>query len=74
MIFPVWKNYRDVNGEEPEEKKAQQQTQSGIRLKGRFQGLTLLLRLWGIHKKGPILTALERLNNQLKQSDADIRT
>jgi hypothetical protein len=42
-------------GEEPEEKKVQGQAQSGIQLKGRFQGLTLLLRLWSAHKKGPIL-------------------
>jgi hypothetical protein len=36
-------NYRDGNGEEPEEKKVQQQAQSGIQLKGRSQDLTLLL-------------------------------
>jgi hypothetical protein len=35
IIVPVWKNYRDGNGEEPEEKKVQQQAQSGIQLKGR---------------------------------------
>jgi hypothetical protein len=29
----------------PEEKKVQKQAQSGIQLKGRSQGLTLLLRL-----------------------------
>jgi hypothetical protein len=46
------------NGEEPEEKKVQRQVQSGIQLKGRSQGLTLLLRLWSAHKKGPIMTAL----------------
>jgi hypothetical protein len=34
-------NYR----EEPEEKKVQPQAQSGIHLKGRYQGLTLLLKL-----------------------------
>jgi hypothetical protein len=52
------KNCRKINGEEPEEKKVQQQTQSGIQLKGRSQDLTLLLRLWSTHKKGPIMTAL----------------
>jgi hypothetical protein len=51
---PVWKNYRDGNGEEPEEKKAQ----SGIQLKGRFQGLTLFLMLCSAHKKGSIMIAL----------------
>jgi hypothetical protein len=44
-------NYRDENGEEPEEKKVQQQAQCGIQLKGSSQGLTLLLRQWSIHKK-----------------------
>jgi hypothetical protein len=52
------KNYRDGNGEEPEENKVQLQAQSGIQLKERSQGLTLLLRLWGTHKKGPSMTAL----------------
>ena len=37
---------RDGNEEEPEEKKVQQ---SGMQLKGRPQGLTLLLRLWSAH-------------------------
>jgi hypothetical protein len=45
MIVPVRKNYRDGNGEGPEEKKVQGQVQNGIQLKGRSQGLTLLLRL-----------------------------
>jgi hypothetical protein len=52
------KNYRDGNGEEPEEKEVQQEVQRGAQLKGRPQGLTLLLRLWSTHKKGPIMTAL----------------
>jgi hypothetical protein len=34
IIDSVWKNYRDGNGEEPEEKKVQRQAQSGIQLKG----------------------------------------
>jgi hypothetical protein len=46
------------NGEEPEEKKVQQQDQSGFQLKRRTQDLTLLLRLWRTYKKGPIMTAL----------------
>jgi hypothetical protein len=58
IIVPVWKNFRDRNGEEPEEKKIQRQTQSGIQLKGRPQGMTLLLSLWSVHKKVPIMTAL----------------
>ena len=40
-----------------EEKKLQQQVQSGIQLKGKSQGLTLLLRLWSTHKKGPSMSA-----------------
>jgi hypothetical protein len=35
-------------------------TQSGIQLKGWSQGLTLLLRLWSAHKKGPNMTALQK--------------
>jgi hypothetical protein len=58
IIFSVCKNYRNENGEEPEEKKVQQQAQSGIQLKGWSQGLTVLLRLWITHKKGYFMTAL----------------
>jgi hypothetical protein len=51
-------NYKEGNGEEPEEKKVQQQAQSWIQLKGRSQGLILLLRLWRAHKIGPRMTVL----------------
>jgi hypothetical protein len=34
IIFPVWKNCRDKDGEEPEEKEFQWQAQSGIQFKG----------------------------------------
>jgi hypothetical protein len=34
--------------------------QSGIQLKGRSQGLTLLLRLWSTHEKGPIMNDLRK--------------
>jgi hypothetical protein len=60
IFVPVWKNYTDRNGEEPEEEKLYWQGQSGIQLKGRSQGLTLLLRLWSTHKKGPSMTALRK--------------
>jgi hypothetical protein len=60
IIVPVWKNYRDGNGEESVEKKILRQAQSGIQLKGKCQGLTPLLRLWGTHKKGPIMIALRK--------------
>ena len=56
IFVPVLKNCRDGNGEEPEEKKVQWQAQTRIQLKGRSQGLTLLLRLWSAHKKGPSMT------------------
>jgi hypothetical protein len=42
-MIPVWKNYNDGNEEESEEKKVQWQAYSGLQLKGRSQGLTLLL-------------------------------
>ena len=58
ITVPVPKNYRDGNGEEPEEKKVLWQAQSGIQLKERFQGLTLLLGLWSTHKKGPSMILL----------------
>jgi hypothetical protein len=45
IIVPVWKNYRDGNWEEPEEKKVHWQAQSGIQVNRRSQGLTLSLRL-----------------------------
>jgi hypothetical protein len=61
IIVPVWKNYRDGNGEEPEEKKAQWQAQSWIQLKVSSQGLILLLRLWRAHTKGSIMTALRKI-------------
>jgi hypothetical protein len=35
--------------------------QIGIQLKGRSQGLTLLLRLWCAHKRGLIMTALWKI-------------
>jgi hypothetical protein len=59
IIISVWKNYRDGNTEEPEEKKVQEKAQSGIQLKGCSQGLTQLLRLWSTHK-GPSMAALRK--------------
>jgi hypothetical protein len=64
IIVSVWKNYRDGNGVEPEEKKVQWQAQSGIQLKGRSQGLTLLLRVWRAHKKGSIMTASWKIQQE----------
>jgi hypothetical protein len=45
QIVPVWKNCRNGDGEEPEEKKVQQWAQSGP-------------TVWSAHKKGPIMTVL----------------
>ena len=42
-LFLSKKKYRDKNGEETEGKEVQGQAQIGIHLKGRLQGLTLLL-------------------------------
>jgi hypothetical protein len=60
IIVPVWKNCKDGNGEEPEEGRVQQQAQSGNQLDAPIElGLTLLLRLWSIHKMGPSMTELQ---------------
>jgi hypothetical protein len=59
-MVPIWKNYSDRNGDGPEEKKVKQQAQSAIKLKMQSQGLTLLLRLRSAHKKGIIMTALQK--------------
>jgi hypothetical protein len=75
IIVPVWKNFRDGNREEQQEgKKVQPLAQSRIQLKGKSQGLTLLLKLWSTNKKEPNMTALQKPNKQLKESDADICT
>ena len=58
VSVPVWKNCGDKNGEEPKEKEVQWQANIGIQLKGKPQGLTLLLRLWCAYKKGPSMTSL----------------
>ena len=71
---PVWKNYRDGNEEELEEKKIQWQAQSGIQLKRRSQGLTLFLRLWNAQKWKISWLPSERPNKHLKESDADVCT
>ena len=39
----------------------QQQAKIGIQFKGRSEGLTLLLKLWSAHKKEPIVTALQNI-------------
>jgi hypothetical protein len=57
------------NGKKPEEKEVQQQSQTAIHLKGMLQVMTLFLRLWSAHKKGPIMTALRKT----KQADERIR-
>ena len=50
-IIPVLKNCRDKHGEETEGKDVQWQFQTGSPLKGRPQGLTLLLMLWCAYKQ-----------------------
>jgi hypothetical protein len=61
IIVPVWKNCRDGNGEDPKEKKVQKHTQIVIQLKAMLQILTELLSLWSDHKKGPIITILQKI-------------
>jgi hypothetical protein len=70
LLHSVQLNYREGNGKEPEEKKVQRQAESGIQLKGRSQGLTLLLRLWSAHRKGFSMAILQR-TQQVAESDAD---
>jgi hypothetical protein len=53
----------EKNGEEHEKKEVKYQAKSGIHLKERSQGLTLLLRLWSAHKKGPIMTSLRKIQH-----------
>jgi hypothetical protein len=54
------KTCRVKNGGEPKIKKVQWLAQIGIQLKGRPQGLTLLLILWSVYKQEPIMTALRK--------------
>jgi hypothetical protein len=68
------KTCKDKNGEEPEEKKVQQQAQIWIQLKRRPQGLRLSLMLLYAHKNEPIMTNPQKTQKQMKQSDADIYT
>jgi hypothetical protein len=60
IIVPVLKNFKDGNGENPEENKVQRQVQSGFNHKGRPKGLTLLLRLWSAYKKGSSMAELQK--------------
>jgi hypothetical protein len=41
-------------------RRVQGQAQSGIQLKEKSKDLTLLLRLWSAHQKGPTMTALRK--------------
>ena len=45
----------------PKKRKKWRGSQSGIQLKGRPQGLTLLLGIWSAHKKGSIMTVLQKI-------------
>jgi hypothetical protein len=58
IIVPIWKNYRDRNGEKKRRSSDRPKVggpkvggPKGEGPKGRPQGLTLLLRLWSAHKK-----------------------
>ena len=54
-----------------EGQEVQRQTQIWIQLKGRAQGLTLLLMLWFAYKQEPNMTALQK---QLNASEEDVST
>jgi hypothetical protein len=74
IIVPVWNNYRDGNGEEPEEKKVQLRAQNGIQIKGMSQTWHYY-RGYGVLTKRDLSWLLfERPNKQLKESDEDICT
>jgi len=59
-IVPVWKNYRNKTGEEPEEKEVQWQAQIKIQLRGRPQGLILLRMLSCAYGQESSVTALQK--------------
>ena len=45
-----------------------------MKLKGRLQGLTVLLMLCCAYRQEPSMAVLERVKEQLKESDADTCT
>ena len=76
IIVPVWKNYRDGNEEEREEK-VQQQDQRGIQLKGCSKALYYYWGYGALTKEKKMDLAWPysgRPNKQLKGSEADICT
>ena len=69
-----WKNYRDGNGEEPEEKKFQKQAQIRIQLKGLSLSWYCFWGYGPLTLKNLLFLHSGRPNKQLKESDADICT
>jgi hypothetical protein len=69
IIVPVWKNYRDGNGEEPEEKKVQWQAQSGIQIKGRPKAWHYYWGYGALTKMDLLWLSSKRSNKQLKETD-----
>jgi hypothetical protein len=57
-VVLVWENCRVKNGEETGGKEVQWLAQIGIHLKGRLQGLTLLLMLWCAYRQEPSMAVL----------------
>jgi hypothetical protein len=51
---------RVKNGEEPEGKEVKLQAQIWVQVKGRPQGLILLMILWCVYKQKPSMAALEK--------------
>lgn len=73
ISLPVWKNCKDGNGEKPEEKKGQWQSQSGTHLKWRPQDLIPLLKYRTLTKNWTIVAALRKAK-QLNESNVHICT
>jgi hypothetical protein len=72
IFVPVWKNYRDGNGEKPEEKNVQWQAQSGIQIR---RDPKWWHYYWGygvLTKRNLSWLPFKRPNKQLKESDAEV--
>jgi hypothetical protein len=76
IIVPVWKNSRDGNGEEPEEKKVQWQAQKWDPAQGETPRPDSITEAIESSQKKKNLSWLpsKRPNKQLKEPDADICT
>ena len=72
IIAPVWKSYRDRNGEKPEEKKVQQQSQTESSSREGHKAWHYYYGYGALIKRDLSWLPSERLNKQMKKPDADI--